>query len=367
MTNKSYEHFSWFFSFFVFVIGIFSTVTVVSGDSSGRVNLLYLILLYVLFPIVSLISLLFFSVFKSQSSAASAFFLAPIWPRQWQAALLELKREKLFKFWLLNQTQKLMLAFTLGCSLSFIIVLLFNDLYFVWRSTLLSAEHIFPILNAIALPWFFVDSAQPVLELLIDTQDSRLTHDVNQATNYGAWWQFILAAQLFYGILPRSLLFATSYYRFKNQLKNITNHGETLLSPLINQSPAVPQLSPIVSTTELTQYCLVIWADFPKALEQLILNQYGTPMNTCHVGPHGEMSEELAAEQDTSMKLVIVASWEPPMGELQDFLQLGHGYLMPLDWQQQRFNPITDLHLDEWRRFCHQLKDWTLLQPKDLL
>ena len=55
------------------------------------------------------------------------------------------------------------------------------------------------------------------------------------------------------------------------------------------------------------------------------------------------------------------------MGELKDFLEQGNGFLLPLDWQDNGFTEISTLHIDEWRRFCHPLSNWQLLQLKDLL
>jgi hypothetical protein len=64
--------------------------------------------------------------------------------------------------------------------------------------------------------------------------------------------------------------------------------------------------------------------------------------------------------------LVLVKSWEPPLGELGDYLHSLSGsqqkFILPLDWGEGVVKPITANHLNEWRRFCGTLSGWQLLQ-----
>lgn len=368
MVNKSYTKLSWGLSLAVFIIGIFSTITVTAGDSSGRVNLMYLILLYVIWPLLSLLMLVVWSLVNKKPVVIDLISGFAIWPRQWRESLFELKRERLFNPWLFCQSQKLMLAFNTGCIGSFITILLFNDLSFVWRSTLLDAGHIHPILSAIALPWFFIDAAQPIFELLVNTQHSRLIDNPASSVDYGSWWKFLIAAQLCYGIIPRILLLIWASYRFKRQLIQHDRNEQDHVAPLINRQPPPGQLAAIVEgNVKLDSFSLVVWADLSANLLQQVKRQVGQPEQRFDAGPHGNIEQELAAERDQRLKLVVVAAWEPPLGELMDFLQHGHGYLMPLDWSGETFRQVSPLHLDEWRRFCYKLDKWQLLQPKDLI
>jgi len=364
--NKSYTHLSWGIAAVAAVAGIFSTVAATAGDDAGRVNLMYLVLLYVVLPLLSLLLLALFSALKKPPLLVGALARLSLWPSSWREALPELKRERRFQPWLFCQSQKAMLSFNLGCLLSFITLLLFNDLSFVWRSTLLTAEDIYPFLAAIAAPWSFIDSAQPALELLVSTRDSRLVEHPVAGAEYGLWWQFLVAAQLCYGILPRLLLLGLANHRFNAQPAQPVEAVMPVSAPLVNRPPEAPALAAVErvenSTAVPEKYCLVLWADLPQNLVDKVTEQMGPPEQTFHAGPHGQMDQELAAEADPRSKLVLVAAWEPPLGELNDFLQQGQGALMPLDWRDNAFAPVSALHLDEWRRFCHPLEQWQLLQ-----
>ncbi|MFT7133731.1 MAG: hypothetical protein ACI81O_002449, partial [Cyclobacteriaceae bacterium] len=75
-----------------------------------------------------------------------------------------------------------------------------------------------------------------------------------------------------------------------------------------------------------------------------------------------------AAAPDASLAMVVlVKGWEPPLGELQDYLQslVTGSYLLPVDWDESGVRRLTDVHLEEWRRFAGELDGWSVLQPED--
>jgi len=366
VVNQSNSNLSWGATFLFFLIGFLSSVAVNAGDDLGRVNLLYLVLLYVALPVVSLITLVLFAVKKQPHSFTNLLTQLPLWPRSWQEPLLKLKRDGLFQAWLFGQSQKLMLAFGMGAITSFMLILLVNDVSFVWRSTLLGAEQIFPLLNFIAAPWSFIESAQPIYQLLVSSQDSRLTSNAQVGVDYGSWWKFLVMAQFVYGIAPRIVLLCWANFRFKQQVEQRNNVKPPKVAPLINAQPQQEPLANVNDSIKLTQYSLVIWAQLPECLLQKITAIAGRPSQIYVVGPYGDLSQEQAAIDDQQLKLVVVAAWEPPMGEVMDFLALGQGYLMPLDWNSDNFNPVSTNHLDEWRRCCFKLNQWQMLQLEQI-
>ena len=243
---------------------------------------------------------------------------------------------------------------------------MFSDINFVWRSTLLDAGHIFPVLQSIALPWWFIEAAQPAQALLEQTRDSRLVSPDTNA-GYGDWWAFLLIAQIVYGVLPRLISLSWANYRIHALLAEAET-TEQAPETLLNPQPETPKLTS-VSHPELplSGFNLLYWHHLPDALQQKLYQQLGTPDQSFLGGAAGTVSAEQAALASQLPLVVVTAAWEPPMGELADLLESGHGYLLPLDWNsQQDWQPVSQHYLDEWRRFCDPLSGWQLIQVEAL-
>ncbi len=348
-------------SVLVFGFALIGSATLISGDSFGRVNLLYLLLLFVLWPIVSLCSALLFAMYKRDKRFIVLLLAIPIWPRSWIDAITQLKRDELFHAWLFKESQKLVLFFSIGCLTSFVFVLLFNDVTFVWRSTLLSVEQVYPLLKAIAYPWFFLEKAQPGVNLVAIARDSRLTVNTDLAAA-SLWWRYVLMAQLCYALLPRLALYIWATRQFKQAIINL--EATPISGGLMAHKPAQKPLLKSVSknTQPLKDYLLLSWNSLPTTVLKSIEETLGSPAIHYELGanltPEIE-SEILANSRD---KVLIVAAWEPPMGQLEDFMQCTQGIIIPIDWQAEKLCHVSDLHLEEWRRFCYPLADWRLQQ-----
>ncbi|MEH6443081.1 MAG: DUF2868 domain-containing protein [Oceanospirillaceae bacterium] len=354
----------------VFCAAIFSSALLIGGDQFGRVNLLYLLLLFVAWPVLSLMFALFLYWGKSEKGLVVWLLTMPIWPKPWLLNLNTLKHQGLLSLWVFTQSQKLALVFSAGCILSFIFVLLFNDVSFVWRSTLLQAEQIYPLLNWLAKPWFFIDQAQPVLAMVEISQDSRLSLNP-QLSSTGVWWRYIFWAQLCYAVTPRLLLYIWGAKKLQQlerealassqKLAHTADHDASLAQK--SAENAKTQLTEVISNDHhLGDYVLLSWVQLPQALLNKLTAVLGMPVAVYQIGAQASLESEQQALQDTRKKLLIVAAWEPPMGELEDFMQQTTGIIMPLDWQGEQFQTISDLHLDEWRRFCYPLSRWQLQQ-----
>src|SRR5690554_4070306 len=188
---------------------------VLAGDVQGRVNLLYLLVLFAFLPVAALLlSLAFLGLGKRGRGFSGLVLDLPLWPRHWRRSLLAFSVPSARRAWFFYQSQVLALGFGLGGLAAFFVLLLGSDLSFVWRSTLLSADDLFPTLRALALPWAFWPEAQPSLELLRQSQDFRLSTPDFEAGSLGRWWRYVLAAQCTYNLLPRAamLLAARSHF-----------------------------------------------------------------------------------------------------------------------------------------------------------
>ena len=373
MDRESLTRISTGLSLLVFCLAVFSTTAVISGDQQGRVNLLYLLLLFVAWPLISLLLTLVLAVTNSNVNSVSSLLALPIWPRVWTDALRQLRRDDLQRAWLFCQSQKIALVFSIGCITAFIFVLLFNDVTFIWRSTLLSAEHVFPVLQLIAIPWGLLESAQPLMALVEASRDSRLQFN-QQLSSTGSWWQYVFMAQLTYALFPRLLLFVWGARRYALAVGALAQEKASIESQLnhlhhLQQVQKQPQhLSRMRYASAFTEpYVLLSWTQLPEGLQTKLTAVIGVPEHIYQLAGNCDLQLELQAQQDSRAKLLIVASWEPPMGELEDFMMQCQGVLMPLDWKYEQFVAVDEMHLDEWRRFCQSQKKWQLQQPQGLI
>ena len=98
------------------------------------------------------------------------------------------------------------------------------------------------------------------------------------------------------------------------------------------------------------------WDNIPTSVWDLIednkqLNDKSNPVNR---------HQAIALETE---QLVIVKSWEPPLGELDDYLNKGYGYVQPVDWDSSGLVKLQIKHLHEWQRFIINLPKWNIYVP----
>ncbi|MEX2506696.1 MAG: DUF2868 domain-containing protein [Pseudohongiellaceae bacterium] len=346
-----------------FAVGLIIALGVLSGDEQGRVNLLYLLVLFVFFPLAGLAFSAIFMLRGSGRGLSGLLLSLPLVPPHWNRQIMVAVASPARKYWFFYQTQILAVGFGAGGIVAFIFLLLGSDVSFVWRSTLLDAEDILPLLNSLALPWWFWQGAQPSLELLQQTQDYRLAPQEYTAEILGRWWQYALAAQLFYNLAPRLLLLvaARSIYLRKESVQEAAPKIERSVGNGMNPVPDEGKLAEVVHNVE-EKFRLINWAAVPPDCLEQIQHKIGSPQQVVMVRPAA------APEEDDSLRsgpqpVVLVKSWEPPMGELRDFLEKGAGLIFPLDWDNGTVRPVRDAHLHEWRRFCGTLDSWRVLQP----
>ncbi|EPJ53730.1 MAG: hypothetical protein OFPI_09320 [Osedax symbiont Rs2] len=357
----------------MFSLAVFSTSAVISGDQQGRVNLLYLLLLFVAWPLLSLLLSIVLAASNSKVNSISSLLALPIWPRAWIDALSQLRGNDLQRPWLFCQSQKMSLVFSLGCITAFLFVLLFNDVTFIWRSTLLSAEQVFPVLQLISTPWWLLESAQPMMEQVQASRDSRLQLN-DQLSSTASWWRYVFMAQLTYALFPRLLLFVWGARRLKSAIEKVAQQQANSENQIKHMQHLQQQQKPAQNLSRMQYasafaepYVLLSWTKLPELLEDKLAQVMGVPEHIYQLTGSCDLQLELQAQRDVRAKLLIVAAWEPPMGELQDFMLQCQGVLMPLDWQCQQFVGVDEMHLDEWRRFCQSQKNWQLQQLKGLV
>lgn len=370
-SNRTLSQISFSFGLVGFVVGVFVGYGLLSGDSLGRVNLLFLLALFAFLPVLGLILSLFLLVTGGRKGLAGWILELPVLPKHYSAEILNLDLSGRRKSWLFYQTQLLTLSFAGGGLLVYFLLLIGTDISFVWRSTLLEASDLLPVLNTLALPWFFWGEAQPSLELLQQTQDFRLSAQTADIPELGQWWKYILAAQLTYNLIPRSIMLVVSRQRYQKEETIDSKSSETLQTKR-NQRNFVNEerdLAPVVNSVNGT-YALLDWAGSPPICHDHLNKRLGNPVSLTKVDPL-KVAVENREGTDTSAEalVVLVKAWEPPMGELQDFLSTQSGpeqkLILPMDWDDESIRPVKEIHLDEWRRFGSVLSEWKILQLEE--
>lgn len=351
------------------LVGIIVTMSFLTADELGRVNLLYLLLLFAVLPILGLLLSLVFLLRKSSIGLAGWLLELRLWPSHWHGQIFSLGDSDVRRAWFFYQSQLLGLALGCGGLLAFLILLLGSDVSFVWRSTLLEATDILPALNLLALPWSFWSEARASLELLQGSQEFRLAGENESGLDLGQWWKYAFAAQCTYNLIPRALmlLFARSAYLRKSTAEQLVTASITTAAQS-NSTPHEATLS-IVSDALAAPYALLDWAQLPTLCRGDVEAAIGKPGVTLHAGPLSALSLDQLKSLEGQELVVLVKSWEPPMGELRDFLESlpQAGFVFPLDWHESKLRAVKASHLTEWRRFCATIDGWVVLQPGGLI
>ena len=346
------------------IAGILTGAAALSGDELGRVNLLFFIFLFAFLPILSLV--ISSALLLTQKNGIAAFIMnLPYWPKN--LGMLSVQQELVGtrKNWLFLQSQCVVLAFAVGGLLVFLAMLLGTDVNFVWRSTLLDAQSLFPALKIIALPWLFWEDAQPTLALLELSQNSRIAEGGNGYSSN--WWRFAVAAQISYNLIPRLIMLLVAAWRYRqdtvaNSVGNLVN---TMAYARNFSADTPPPLAGIAYTTP-SNYVLADWANMPSHCSSFITKSFGGAKQKIIIDALTSV-EKLTQGSELSSLVVVVKSWEPPLAELKDVLDsLPHEntyFILPLDWTDSDVVPIKPEHLTEWRRFAATLQNWQVLLP----
>ena len=344
-------------------LGLLASVAVLRGDDFGRVNLLSSLSLFALLPSIGLVVTLLLLFLGRRNGIAALLIELPLAPKTLTSLLLTQRNGVRRQTALFSLSQSLVLAFATGNLLGFVLMLLATDVSFVWRSTLLDAATLFPILDTLASPWRWWQAAQPSLEMLNQTQDFRLQGASLEGNYVGQWWQYLLAAQLCYSIVPRALLWLFANNKFKRaaQLQDSEqdpSHQLAVVTPAPESDKLAASVSEIPANAVLFDCAHTSDALLSKIEKSLRVSaSYKAPTSF-------DFTLDGISPTSTPSFVVVVRSWEPPLAELADSIlaaftaeQRQNLFIAPIDWesnQQQGDHLIqpTVAHTQEWRRFC---------------
>lgn len=273
------------------------------------------------------------------------------------------------------------LAFALAALLTLLTQVLIHDLAFGWSTTLqTSAPAFHDLTSALAWPWRpWFPGAAPTLELVEQSRYFRVgVGTVTDPELLGNWWRFLAMLWLCYVVVPRVLLLAFSRLQILWRARRLlaTHPGiaalrERCATPWVETGDAADHgTMPAVAddmqglTPLRAGRVLIRWAGAgDTALAHRLL---GDDAQSLDAGG----SANLAQDRETLTRAVelggavVVATrgWEPPTGDLADFLhdarqRLGGSViqLLPLMADDQTAC-VGGATLAQWRRFvarCH--------------
>ena len=199
--------------------------------------------------------------------------------------------------------------------------------------------------------------------MLNQTQDFRLRGALLEGNYVGQWWQFLLAAQLCYSIVPRALLwlFANDKFNHAAQLQDSgqdPSHHLTAVTPAPESDTLAASVILIPANAVLFVFAHTSYALLSNLENSLRVSASSNAPTSFDFPLHG------ITPPSTPPFVVVVRSWEPPLAELADSIlaactaeQRQNLFIAPIDWesnQQQGDHLIQPVvaHTQEWRRFC---------------
>ncbi len=237
-------------------------------------------------------------------------------------------------------------AFATTGLLTLLVLLVVQDLAFGWSTTLdTAAQGYHALIQAIATPWGWLwPAAVPSQDLIEATRFFRAapaSPTTTPAAQWGQWWPFAVMLWLTWVLIPRLLLLAFSHWLVRRRSNDLLQRhpGMQALAwrmetPTLdtgnqhNDAGDLPDTSTHTTPVALSDARhIVCWAGAGEPeLPQPLLGDGATVLKA---GGRASLAEDdqvlttLASKlaRDPSPAIVVVTrSWEPPTGELHDFL-----------------------------------------------
>lgn len=297
--------------------------------------------------------------------------------------------------------QSFAVAFNLGALAALLFIPTVDDPAFGWRSRLLDAGELHAAARVVAAPWVGIwPEALPTREEVEATEHSSLapgeaTARPGRSGVWAAWWPFLVASFVCYGVLPRVALRAIAFLRTRRLLRGIAfdHEGcvrlrERLRRPVVDgraeerersgahgdgRAPELPRL-------ELPGRVRAIrWAGVPldgEALATRLASSHGVVVEGVETAGALDLARDAAALEklrDAPAVLVVVEAWEPPSADYLDFLRRLRGTLgeripvlvLPCEVDEGgRPTAVAPRHVALWRRSLTALSDpWLRVEP----
>lgn len=275
-------------------------------------------------------------------------------------------------------------AFALTSLMTLLVLVVVQDLAFGWSTTLATGAGAYHrLVLAVASPWAGLwPDAVPSLALVEHTRFFRAgPESAGNPALWGQWWPFVVMTWTVWVLLPRLVLTlaAQAVLRTRARRELARHPGQQALAyrmetPILdtgnahNDASDLPDTRTRVEPVPLPEtHHLIAWAGADQPALPAMLQ---TPGPVYRAGGQSALAEDdavIAALGESLARdvrpevLMAVRSWEPPTGELQDFLEAARSR-----WPEATtvtLAPVTGAadqapeqrHLDAWLRFTTRL------------
>jgi hypothetical protein len=254
-----------------------------------------------------------------------------------------------------HSSQAFAVFFNLGALASALYLVAFSDLAFSWSTTLeVEPARMKAWTDALSVPWaaFFAD-ARPSLELIESTRYFRLQEGSFPAAvspvGLGGWWPFLIMGMAVYGLLPRLVTWLVTRQRMRGALRSSFRslpgtdevlarlNSELVETEVQGRDPGLADLEGDVAATEgdseLSGAAVAV-IDWSEAVpdeatgREWLSRDAGVSVATWQAAggalpPERDRRtiEDVAAPDGPGRIVVLVKAWEPPVGDLFDFLR----------------------------------------------
>jgi hypothetical protein len=278
------------------------------------------------------------------------------------------------------------LFFALAGIISLLLMVLLQDLAFGWSTTLETDARSYHMLIAtIAAPWAWLwPAAAPDLGLVEATRFFRASSvgqgDINPA-RWGQWWPFIAMLWTTWALLPRYLLYLLAGILIRRKARRLLAKHPAMRALMYrmetetldtgnehHDAQDMPELNHQIALTPLPKASILLsWAgagdsDLPASLvhNKSLQAKIGGRTTLAEDQNTLERVATQLTQESNRCVLLVTRSWEPPTGELEDFIIKAQKawpkgaqiVLVPLATNTAR--EPEHHHVQQWLRFAYR-------------
>lgn len=279
------------------------------------------------------------------------------------------------------------ICFAVAGLASLLVMVVLQDLAFGWSTTLeTNAGAYHALITWVAAPWaWFWPLAAPDLGLVEATRFFRAgtTPSNIEPASWGQWWPFVAMLWTTYVLAPRLILFFVARWLIQRKATRLLAQHPAMQALIYrmetptldtgneqNDASDLPDLSQQLALTSFPKAPIVLsWAgagesQLPHILTQNkhIIAKVGGRLSLAEDQKTVDQVATQLAQEPSPSVLLVTRSWEPPTGELEDFIcnakelwpKSAHIVVIPL-----ATNPALEpnkQHVQQWLRFAQRMQ-----------